>query len=45
MLGLYFLMIMLGSDFGLDNVRPGAVLGAILGFFTGLWRPSLDFVN
>lgn len=49
MLGLYFLMIMLGSDFGLDNVRPGAVLAAVLGFFLGLrlpWRWSwLDFID
>ena len=49
MLGLYLLMLMVGSDFGLDNVRPGAVLGAVLGFFLGLWRPWrwswLDFVD
>jgi len=49
MLGLYLLMLMVGSDFGLDNVRPSAVLGAVLGFFLGLWRPWrwswLDFVD
>ena len=38
MLGLYFLM-MVGSDFGLDNVRSGAVLGAVLGVFLGMRRP------
>ena len=32
MLVLYFVMLVIGSDFGLDNVRPGVVLGAVLGF-------------
>ena len=39
MLGLYLLMIILGTDFGMDSVRPGMALGAILGFFFGLSRP------
>lgn len=39
MLGLYFLMTIVGSDFGLDNVRSGAVLGAVLGVLLGLRRP------
>lgn len=39
MLVLYFLMLLIGSDFGLDNVRPGAILGAAIGFFLGLWFP------
>jgi ABC-type antimicrobial peptide transport system permease subunit len=39
MLALYFIMLLSGSDFGLDNVRPGVVLGAAIGFFFGLWRP------
>jgi uncharacterized membrane protein YccC len=49
MLVLYFVMLVVGSDFGLNNVRPGAVFGAVLGFFRGLrsqrrwsWR---DFVG
>jgi hypothetical protein len=40
MLVLYFVMLVVGSDFGLDNVRPGFVLGAILGFFLGLSFPE-----
>jgi hypothetical protein len=36
MLALYFVMFVVGSDFGLDNVRPGALFGAVLGFFCGL---------
>ena len=32
MLALYFLMLLTGFNFGLDNVRPGAVLGAVVGF-------------
>lgn len=32
MLALAFLMIVVGSDFGLDSVRLGAVVGAVLGF-------------
>ena len=47
MLALYFLMLVIGSDFRLDNVRPGAVLGAVIGFLVGLWFPHrwswLDF--
>jgi len=49
MLVLYFVMLVTGSDFGLDNVRPGAVVGAALGFFFGLWFPHrwswLDFLD
>ena len=49
MLGLYLIMSVVGSDFGLDNVRPGAVLGAGIGFFLG-WRfprrcSLLDLIN
>ena len=31
MLALYYAMLLVGSDFGMDNVRPGAVLGAVIG--------------
>jgi len=48
MLALYFAMFLVGSDFGLDNVRSGLVLGAAIGFLFGLWRPRrwswLDFL-
>jgi len=48
MLIFYLIMVVVGSDFGLDNVRPGFVLGAIIGFFLGLWQPRrwswLDFL-
>ena len=39
MLALYFAMLVFGSDFGMDNVRPGAVVGAVIGVFVGLWFP------
>ena len=39
MFALYLIMVVVGSDFGLDNVRPGVVLGAVLGFLFGLWHP------
>ena len=39
MLALYFLMLLVGSDFGLDNLRAGAMLGAAIGFFLCLWLP------
>jgi hypothetical protein len=49
MLGLYFLMVILSTDFGLDNVRSGMALGAVIGLFFGLcfpWRWSwLDLIN
>ena len=50
MLILYIVMLVVGSDFGLDNVRPGFVLGAVLGFFLGLSFPEhcwswLDLVS
>ena len=32
MLAFYLVMLVVGSDFGLDNVRPGVVLGAGVGF-------------
>jgi len=35
MLALYFLMLLVGSDFGLNNVRPGAIFGGIIGFLLG----------
>ncbi len=48
MLIFYLIMVVVGSNFGLDNVRPGIVLGAGVGFFFGLWRPRrwswLDFL-
>ena len=40
MLGLYFLMLLVGSDFGLDSVRPGALFGALVGLVLGLWFPD-----
>ena len=50
MLVLYVVMLLVGSDFGLDNVRPGFVLGAVVGFFVGLIFPArswfwLDFLG
>lgn len=49
MLALYLVMLVVGSNFGLDNVRPGVVVGAAIGFFFGLWRPHrwswLDFLG
>ena len=49
MLVFYLIMVVARSDFGLDNVRPGIVLGAAIGFFFGLWRPHrwswLDFLG
>jgi hypothetical protein len=49
MLVLYFLMVLVGSDFGLDNVRLGAAFGGAIGFFLGWWFPYhwslLDFIN
>jgi hypothetical protein len=49
MLVFYLVMVVVGSDFGLDNVRPGVVLRAALGFFFSLWRPRrwswLDFLG
>jgi presenilin-like A22 family membrane protease len=48
MFALYLVMLMVGSDFGLDNVRPGAVVGALIGFLVGFWFPHrwswLDFL-
>jgi hypothetical protein len=37
MLALYFITFLVASDFGLENVRPGAIIGAAVGFFLG-WR-------
>ena len=39
MLVFYLIMVVVGLNFGLDNVRPGIVMGAAIGFFVGLWRP------
>jgi hypothetical protein len=36
MLALYFVMLLVGSDFGLDNVRAGAPFGGVIGFLLGL---------
>jgi presenilin-like A22 family membrane protease len=48
MLALYFVMLVSGSDFGLDNVRLGAMFGAVIGFLFGLGFPHrwswLDFL-
>jgi presenilin-like A22 family membrane protease len=40
MLALYFLMLLVRSDFGLDNVRPGAILGGVVGFLLRLRFPD-----
>jgi hypothetical protein len=49
MLGSYVLMIVSSIDFGLNNVRPGMILGAVIGLFYGLWLPWrwswLDLIN
>jgi hypothetical protein len=39
MLAFYLVMLVVGSDFGLDNVRPGVVLGAAIG---SLYSPRLS---
>jgi hypothetical protein len=36
---LYFVMLVVGSNFGLDNVRPGGVVGTVLGIFLALRFP------
>jgi presenilin-like A22 family membrane protease len=38
-LALYLVMLVVGSDFGLDNVRPGAFAGALIDFLLGVWFP------
>ena len=40
MLALYFVMLLVGSDFGLDNVRAGALFGGGIGFLLGLRSPE-----
>ena len=40
MLALYFVMLLVGSDFGLDNVRAGALFGGVIGFVLGLRFPQ-----
>ena len=40
MLALYFLVLLVRSYFGLDNVRPGGILGGILGLLLGLRFPD-----
>jgi len=40
MLALYFLMLLFHSDFGLDNVRPGAGFGGVVGFLLGFRFPE-----
>jgi hypothetical protein len=40
MLVLYFLMLLIGSDFGLDNVRLGAIFGGLIGFLLALRFPE-----
>jgi pimeloyl-ACP methyl ester carboxylesterase len=40
MLVLYFLMLLVGSDFGLDNVRLGAIFGGVIGFLLALRFPE-----
>ena len=40
MLVLYFLMLLVGLDFGLDNVRPGAIFGGVIGFLLALRFPE-----
>lgn len=39
MLALYYAMLVVDSDFGMDNVRPGGVIGGVIGVFVGLWFP------
>jgi presenilin-like A22 family membrane protease len=39
MAALYSAMLLVGSDFGLDNVRPGVAAGALVGFVLGLCFP------
>jgi len=40
MLALYYLMLLVRSDFGLDNVRLGALFGGVVGFLLGLRFPK-----
>ena len=32
-------MLLVASDFGLDNVRPGFIVGGVIGFLLGLRYP------
>jgi hypothetical protein len=40
MLLLYLIMVLAGSDFRMDNVRLGAIIGAAAGLFCGWWFPD-----
>ena len=40
MAALQILMLLVGSDFGLSNVRPGFIVGAVIGFLLGVYLPA-----
>lgn len=49
MLALYLIMLIADTNFGLDNVRPGALLGGVVGLVLGLRSSKrwswLDFID
>jgi len=40
MAALQLLMLLIGSDFGLSNVRPGFIVGGVIGFLLGVYLPK-----
>jgi hypothetical protein len=40
MAALQLLMLLVGSDFGLSNVRPGFIVGGVIGFLLGVYLPE-----
>ena len=40
MAALQLLMLLVGSDFGLSNIRPGFIVGGVIGFLLGVFLPD-----